>query len=193
MADGDRDRFTELYRSHYLDILRYARRRVDADASRDVAAETFLIAWRRLEILPGQPLPWLYATARRALANHLRGVARATRLDARMRAAAVAGIPTVQPDHADRIAGEVTIAGLLLRLAPRDQEALQLIAWEDLDVKDAAAVVGCSPAAMAVRLHRARRRLIQLLQNVPAAEEPAVEAHSRLTSSCPPPSVEVTP
>lgn len=170
---------------------RYARRRVDPDSSRDVAAETFLTAWRRLDAVPDPAMPWLYATARRVLANQLRSTARAGHLDARMRAAAAAGIPTIQPDHADQVAGAVTLAALLLRLAPRDQEALQLIAWEDLDVKNAAAVVGCTPTAMAVRLHRARRRLLQLLQNAAAADD--TDHRSPLTSSCPPPSVEVLP
>jgi DNA-directed RNA polymerase specialized sigma24 family protein len=33
---------------------------VGAEAARDIAAEPFLTAWRRLDSLPaGQPLPWL--------------------------------------------------------------------------------------------------------------------------------------
>jgi RNA polymerase sigma-70 factor (ECF subfamily) len=35
-------------------------------------AETFLVAWRRLDDVPDDPLPWLYRVARRVLANQRR-------------------------------------------------------------------------------------------------------------------------
>jgi RNA polymerase sigma-70 factor (ECF subfamily) len=51
----------------------------------------------------------------------------------------------------------------LASLSARDQEALMLVGWEDLDLAGAALAMGCTRAAMAVRLHRARRRLEQAL------------------------------
>jgi DNA-directed RNA polymerase specialized sigma24 family protein len=48
------------------------------------------------------------------------------------------------------------VLAALRRLSPRDQEALRLTVWEDLDIATAA-------AAMKVRVHRARRRLAGLL------------------------------
>jgi RNA polymerase sigma-70 factor, ECF subfamily len=47
----------------------------------------------------------------------------------------------------------------LARLRPDDREVLMLVAWEGLDPSRAAAVLGITPTAFAVRLHRARRRL----------------------------------
>jgi DNA-directed RNA polymerase specialized sigma24 family protein len=44
-----------------------------------------------------------------------------------------------------------------------DREVLALVAWEELRVRDAALVLGCSPPVFSVRLHRARRRLEHLL------------------------------
>ena len=55
----------------------------------------------------------------------------------------------------------------MAKLSPRDQEVLQLIAWEDLDITDAAKVLGCSNTTCKVRLHRARRRLELMLRVVP--------------------------
>ncbi|MCW2931460.1 MAG: hypothetical protein JWM19_2422 [Actinomycetia bacterium] len=52
-SDDRRDRFRALYEQHYLAVLRYATRRVAADAASDVVAETFLVAWRRLDDVPG--------------------------------------------------------------------------------------------------------------------------------------------
>ncbi len=51
----------------------------------------------------------------------------------------------------------------LARLAPREREALMLIAWEGLTPTQAASVLGESPGAFRARLHRARRRMEALL------------------------------
>ena len=48
-------------------------------------------------------------------------------------------------------------------LQEKDREALLLIAWEDLTPALAAASLGISSTAFRVRLHRARRRLNELL------------------------------
>jgi DNA-directed RNA polymerase specialized sigma24 family protein len=45
----EHDRFKAVYDQHYPAVLRYAARRVGAEAARDIAAETFLTAWRRLD------------------------------------------------------------------------------------------------------------------------------------------------
>jgi DNA-directed RNA polymerase specialized sigma24 family protein len=58
-------RFDECFRQHYAHVLAYALRRLpDRSAAEDVAAETFLVAWRRLDDIPGDPLPWLLGIAR---------------------------------------------------------------------------------------------------------------------------------
>jgi len=163
-----RERFSGLYEEHYEHVLRYALRRTDAEMARDVAAETFTVAWRRLEQLPAEPLPWLYGVARRVLANELRGQHRRDRLTSRLElAGSVAGVPTVQPDHAEEVTTFTHIRATMAKLSPRDQEVLQLIAWEDLDIADAAKVLGCSNTACKVRLHRARRRLELMLRVAP--------------------------
>lgn len=75
-ADARRVRFTDLFDRTHAPLLAYAVRRVadPADAA-DVVAETFLVAWRRLDDVPAGEAarPWLYGVARRVLANHYRG------------------------------------------------------------------------------------------------------------------------
>ncbi len=183
MRAGDAAAFTSLYERHYDAVLRYARRRVDEQTARDVAAETFLVAWRRPGQVPdAEPLPWLYGVARNTLGNVLRSRTRAAALGLRVRAASVAGVPMVQADHADSVVDNVQFAQALRRLSMRDQEALQLVAWEGLDLAAAAQVVGCSAATFAVRLHRARRRLARLLDTpagTPDSTFPVLEAEAR--------------
>jgi RNA polymerase sigma-70 factor (ECF subfamily) len=143
--DGDpaHARFKALYDQHYPAVLRYAARRVGAEAARDIAADTFLTAWRRLDRVPAaQPLPWLYATACRCLANELRGPDRRERLAARIRAEAAGGPDPAGPEPSEWVAGRLAVLGALNTLRPKDQEALRLILWEQLDGQ---------------RLHRDRR------------------------------------
>src|ERR1700722_2286017 len=80
----DEERFRVLYEAHYPAILRYAHRRVAGDVATDVAAEVFVVAWRRLTSVPDVALPWLYAVARRIVANQRRGAERALRLTDRL-------------------------------------------------------------------------------------------------------------
>jgi RNA polymerase sigma-70 factor, ECF subfamily len=169
-GDAEHDRFKALYERHYPAVLRYAARRVGAEAARDIAAETFLTAWRRLDRVPPEPsLPWLYATARKCLANELRRRDRRERLDSRIRAEAKRGQDVAGPEPGERVADRLAVLAALAALRPGDQEALRLIEWEQLDVAAAAQVMGCSAATFRVRLHRARRRLARELGQ---ADEP---------------------
>ncbi len=163
----DEQRFRVLYRQHYARVLTYALRRVGSDRAQDVVAETFLVAWRHIRKAPADPLPWLYRLARNAAANEGRALRRGVRLQERARAGAATMLAgaLATSDHAERVGETDWVLAALRRLSPRDQEALRLTVWEDLDldVATAAAAMGCSTAAMKVRVHRARRRLAGLL------------------------------
>lgn len=159
-----------MFRECYPPVRAYACRRAAPDAAQDVVADTFLVAWRRLEDVPEDALPWLYGVARRVLANQRRSAVRSAALERR-----VAGA-TVQPGPGD--VGEDVADAELLRLAlgrvpEKGREALTLVAWDGLSGARAARAAGCSKAAFAVRLHRARARLAAELAALDA--EGAVE------------------
>lgn len=153
-------RFETLFTDHQRSVLAYAMRRAPSAAdAEDVAAETFATAWRKLDSIPPDAvLPWLYAVARRVLANQRRGNGRRERLAARLRPY---DVPT--PLHAgedmDRPAFEA-----LGSLSAADQEILRLVAWEELGNREIAQVLGISPNAVAIRLHRARGRFADALK-----------------------------
>jgi RNA polymerase sigma-70 factor (ECF subfamily) len=162
--DDRRERFQALYERYYAAVLRYAARRGPAEAAADVAAETFLTAWRRLDAVPDpEPLPWLYATARWCLASERRSQWRREQLDARMRAEASAAQGAAHPGPAESVASRLDVLAALATLSASDQEALRLTEWEQLDGASAARAAGCSATAFKVRLHRARRRLARAL------------------------------
>jgi hypothetical protein len=60
--------FTNVYRAHYEDALRFVRRRAHPMNVDDIVGETFLAAWRRRRELPGNPRPWLFGAARNVMA-----------------------------------------------------------------------------------------------------------------------------
>lgn len=173
---SDRARLEALYAEHAAAVHAYARRRTDHASAEDVVAETFLVAWRRADRVPtGDPLPWLYATARHVLGNQRRGEARRAALSAR-----IAREPVIIAPGAIDAAGVSDEGERLLRalatLRPADREALLLIAWEDLTPARAAAALECSRTAFNVRLHRARKRLEAALSAQRADGEAAHEA-----------------
>jgi RNA polymerase sigma-70 factor, ECF subfamily len=68
--------------------------------------------------------------------------------------------------------GDHQILEALAALRESDREALLLCAWEGLSTKEAAAVVGCSAATFAVRLHRARGRLSSVFDEMEVEADP---------------------
>lgn len=149
-------RFAQLYREHEREILRYAlRRSSDPEDAADVVAETFLVAWRRLGDVPlgDEARLWLYATARRVLANHRRGIGRRTRLAERLREELRRQLP------AEPVAERRGVLAALAGMEDGDRELLMLVGWEELTPSQAAQVLGISTMAARTRLHRARRRL----------------------------------
>jgi RNA polymerase sigma-70 factor, ECF subfamily len=154
VSDSQRD-FEEVFNACYEAVYRYAVRRVAPEAVQDVVSDTFLIAWRRRRELDGEPLPWLLGIARRVASTQRRGSARRDALHERLRAERAA-------THTD---GErdPQLALALASLRERDREALILVAWDGLDHRTAATVMGCTTGALTVRLHRARRRLARAL------------------------------
>ncbi|MEO5917978.1 MAG: sigma factor, partial [Candidatus Limnocylindrales bacterium] len=126
LSTAPAERFRALFEAHEAQILAYAMRRTAqlADAE-DAAAETFTIAWRRLNDMPSDALPWLYGVARRVLANQRRGGLRRLNLMSRLGD----DLPTPQHLGTDQDAPGIVA---LARLRPGDQEVLRLVAWEDL-------------------------------------------------------------
>jgi RNA polymerase sigma factor (sigma-70 family) len=154
-------RFDVCFRAHYAAVLAYALRRLgERGTAEDVAAETFAVAWRRLETLPADPLPWLFGIARHVIQNEARSARRRSRLLARIRSQHP---PGAEPDPAALVAGRSAILAALGRLGEGEREVLRLAAWEGMDAGRAAVVLGCSRGAYALRLHRARRRLAKEL------------------------------
>ena len=177
MSPTRQARFEALFNAHYETVHRYALRRAEPPLAEEVVNEAFLVAWRRLDEMPEEPLPWLYGTAKHVLANRRRDAVRhARRIGA---AAAESGVTAadgrrraaldVARDPADRLAESDAALRAFTGLSEPDREALRLVAWERLSLADAARAAGVSRPAFAMRVHRARRRLAARLRDQDAA------------------------
>jgi RNA polymerase sigma-70 factor (ECF subfamily) len=154
------DRFRELYDATYPRIMAYTlRRAVSREDALDAVSETFMVVWRRLDDIPGgrSTVPWVFGVARRALANQYRSRDRRAQLDHRLL------------DNANREPEGQSfdlVHEALDQLRPDDREILTLATWDDLDNDEIAEVLGTSARNVAVRMHRARKRLARELRRI---------------------------
>lgn len=146
-------RFDQLYSEHADAVRAYVRRRAPEDVVDDVVADVFLVCWRKLDDVPGEALPWLYAVARNTLANE------------RRRRSRQAHVPE-DVSHEPEPVGDSALATAFGQLSDGDREVLRLVAWEGLSLREAARVLECSPVACRVRYHRAKSRLASRLAAV---------------------------
>lgn len=153
-TDERRQAFEQLFANHYWAVRAYLVRRGRRVSVEDVLADTFLVAWRRLDEVPNDPLPWLIAVARRTLANHLRAQRRHDALTGRLSVFSSARTDWHAPNT---LSDEFAMA--LESLPEREREALLLVAWEGLSPTRAAQAAGCTAATFRVRLHRARHHV----------------------------------
>ena len=73
-------RLESLFYEHFSAVRTYTRRRAPEALVDDVVAETFFVAWRKIDHLPDDVRPWLLGVARKTLSTHLRAARRRTSL-----------------------------------------------------------------------------------------------------------------
>ncbi|WP_030175494.1 RNA polymerase sigma factor [Spirillospora albida] len=177
MADeaSEERRFTAMYDECRQRVWAYAASRAGRQAADEVVSETFAVAWRRFRDVPDPPLPWLLGVARNVLRESHRAQVRRESFAAELSRWA----PPPGGDIAEDVAERLAVVRAMAALPEDDREILILVAWQGLAPREAARVVGCSAAALRVRLHRARRRLVRAVEEPRAAGEEKGSAASR--------------
>lgn len=157
---ADTARFERLYELHYARVAAYCRRRIPPERVDDAVAETFTVAWRRIDEVPDgtAALMWLYRVAHRVVGHHWRARDRHRRLERRL--AVVPDPPAAAPDDA-ALAADATerVLRAAERLGDHDAEVLRLLCWERLTRNEIAEVLDLVPNAVSQRIHRARKNL----------------------------------
>jgi len=128
----------------------------------DLAQEALasLVRYWRRSGPPDSPAAFVYAVARRQAFRLHRRLRRFVGLEAVEDAHA----PRPGPDSSAQDRQELARALLALEsLSASDREAILMAATGDLSTDEAAKIIGVSPAAFKMRVHRARRRLLDYL------------------------------
>lgn len=156
--------FAQWFRDHQPTVYRYVRFRVASrEAAEDVTSQVFMKALRALNRYdPGRASPrtWLLRIARNAVTDHLRSLRRRSSLHVSLDR--VPDLVADVPGQEERVLRGERIQALLnasRELSPADQEILSLRYGAGLDNGEIADHLGISNNAVAVRLHRALKRL----------------------------------
>ena len=146
--------FEELFRTYHPVIVAAAFNRLsDVSDAQDAAAEVFAQAWRRRDAADHVfTIEWLYVTLRNVVGNHYRS---RTRHHRRVEQAG-RHHPTPVDGAADAV---LDVRAAVNRLELADRELIWMAYWEDLSREEIARILGCTPATLRVRLHRARKKL----------------------------------
>ena len=161
--DEARDRLAAVYDECAPRVYAYALRHSGPVEADDVLAETFAVAWRRIDVIPDPAIGWLIVTARNVISGRRRSDRRhleLTRLFAQQGDTLGTG---ADPGADEVVVQRLALLAALDTLSEREREALLLTAWDGLGHADAAIVARCTPRAFRARLMRARARLAAAL------------------------------
>jgi RNA polymerase sigma factor (sigma-70 family) len=163
------DRFDDLFNANAARVRAYLRRHVEPDVVDDLLAETFTVAWTRLDRVPEHPLPWLFTVAHHMARRHWRSRRRA---DALCLAAVRNQWREAETSPEDAVLSREDAISALSQCSRLEREALLLTAWDGLSAAEAAVVAGCSVRAFTVRLSRARARFDRAMGADPPVSRP---------------------
>jgi DNA-directed RNA polymerase specialized sigma24 family protein len=145
--------FATLFREEYPAVVRTAYLILgDRQAAEDVAQEAFtrlVVHWRKVSRYE-RPGAWVRRVAIRL----------ALRADRRRRTRTA----KVEPGPTRFHSGGAGIRDAILALPPKQRAAIVLHYYEDRPVREVAEFLGCATATARVHLHRARRRLSDILR-----------------------------
>ncbi len=168
-------KFTELYSRYGKLVQAYCTRRMDRSLVADAVADTFLVAWKRLDQIDDveTALPWLYGTAYRVILHRWRGDARAKNLMYRLVDTGDGGASVTEATVIGRHDSELVLLAAS-RLSAIDQEILRLEFWEGLSHAEVARALAIKPQAIRQRAYRARRNLSAELDKLTQSRRPGL-------------------
>lgn len=164
--------FRRVYELHYAEVLAYCLRRTGRSDAHDATSEVFLIAWRKIDVLPDadKVRSWLFGVAYRVLGHQWRSRSRYGRLKRKVAVASHPAEPGPETVVVRR-AEDRRVLEAVRRLRPADQEILRLAGWEEMPHSEIAEILGISTAAVDQRFHRAKRRLAREYDKAKGTDE----------------------
>ncbi|PZG36357.1 RNA polymerase subunit sigma-70 [Spongiactinospora gelatinilytica] len=164
------ERFAVLYDRYFEEIYRYLAFRLGQQAAEDLAAETFLVAFRKRQTFdPGRGAvrPWLYGIATNLVVGRRRKLARMLAAFRRVPSAkeAEVGMEDRVTTRVDAARARRPLGLALAGLSPGDRDVLLLIALAGLTYDEVAEALCIPYGTVSSRLNRARRKVRAALEN----------------------------
>jgi len=159
-------RFAEIFDRHFDAIHRYLVRRVGRQLADDLAAETFVEAFRvrdRYDETRPNARPWLHGIAANLVRHHHREERRRLMAYARTGVDPIADEFGPAESRVDAHALGPRIALALASLRAGDRDTLLLFAWEHLSYEEIGHALDVPIGTVRSRLNRARRRVRELV------------------------------
>lgn len=166
---GDREAFAELIRLYQGPLFGFLGRMGFSQAlAEEIAQEAFLRAWQNFHQFDpsrAQFVTWLFAIARHLALSELSRSARRFEQSADD-GAPDAPSPDMQPSQRlEAVQQSALLQRALRQLSMSERSTLGLAYVHELDMATIARLEHCSLAAVKTRLHRAKLRLRELLEN----------------------------
>jgi len=167
---GDKRAGEALVARHWASIARFFRSKIGDDGA-DLISQTFLACVEGRDRIEGEVKPYLFAVARRRLADHFRSRARSPAVDFSL--SSVIDLGTGPTTHVSRRQRSELLRDALARIPLDDQIALELAYFENLSMKEIADVLELQENTVRSRLSRAREKLREVLAMMASADDAA--------------------
>ncbi len=169
IRQGDRQAFASLIRKFQHPLFGYlGRMGLTQSTAEDIAQETFLRVWQRLDDYDparAEFSTWLFTIARNLTLHELDRAANRHEIvggDGPQNFVAEESLAAAETDQTHQ---RQRLCDALQALTVEERSALALVYFRALDTADIARIEGCGVGAIKVRQHRARQKLRQLLEN----------------------------
>lgn len=166
MNAQQRDVIERLYRDHARGVGRYVLARVgDAELAELIVSRVYERVVDRIGQCRGEPAAWLWAIARTELALHYRTRRRHSEVNEE-----IADGCATPAEHAEGREMTARIGKVMEMLPERERELIEMKFFRDMPNVEVAAATGLSASNVGVLVHRAIRRLRELMGQ-PAEEK----------------------
>ena len=165
---GDRDAFTELYKSYQPRLIKFCSRilKNDVALAADIADEAMIEVWKSAGTFSGRSLPstWIHSIARFRLIGYLRKNKELLQDDnPEWLNIEDEALPVdIEIDNDDR---NDEIADSLGKLSDKHREVIELVYYKELSIKDIAVMLKISENTVKTRMFYARAKLKSILGN----------------------------
>lgn len=170
IQQGDKNALGEVFDFYYEKILKFIYRRTSSqETAEDITSEVFLGAIENIHNFKwkgeGSFKNWIYRIANNKICDYFRKNY---------------GRETIDIDEVGEIRDDIQkdpqetlileedaeeIRKIMVLLSEKDQNIINLVFFEEMDVKEIAGILNCSNSSVYTQLHRALKKLKNLLQN----------------------------